>query len=329
MKLACKPLFLLPAAFALGAAVTVPAAAQLRGSVEIDGSSTVGPITSAVQSEFLSEYPGVDVTVNVSGTGGGFKRFVRGETDISNASRPIKKKEAAEAEENGISFVEVPVAYDGLSIVVNKGNDWATDMTVEDLQKIFLAENQGSVKSWKDVNDAYPDVPIAMYIPGTDSGTFDYFKEVVAGKDGQIRSDVSPSEDDNQLVRGIEGNKGGIGFFGSSYYFENQDQLRALHIKNTAGDFVGPTPASIEDGSYNPFSRPLFIYVKASSMDKPAVREFVSYYLDVAPDVAEAVGYVRLPSGVYDNARSRIANRVTGSVMSDSHESIVKAYTAE
>ncbi|BAM04103.1 PstS family phosphate ABC transporter substrate-binding protein [Phycisphaera mikurensis] len=314
---------------ALAAGLCVPAAAQTRGTVEIDGSSTVGPITSAVQREFLNEYPGVDVTVNVSGTGGGFKRFTRGETDISNASRPIKGKEIKNAEANGIDFVEVPVAYDGLSIVVNKQNDWATELTVEDLQKIFLAEHQSDVKSWKDVDASYPDVPISMYIPGTDSGTFDYFKEVVAGKEGQIRSDVSPSEDDNQLVRGIEGNRGGIGFFGSSYYFENQDKLRALNIKNKDGDFVGPTPETIEDGTYNPFSRPLFIYVKADSMDKPAVREFVSFYLDVAPDVAEAVGYVRLPAGVYDNARSRIANRVTGSVMSDNHESIVKAYTAE
>ena len=320
---------LLPAAALAAAAVAPAASAQVRGNVEIDGSSTVGPITSAVQREFLDEYPGVDVTVNVSGTGGGFKRFVRGETDISNASRPIKGKEADEAEANGISFVEVPVAYDGLSIVVNKQNDWATEITVEDLQKIFLSENQSDVKSWKDVDDSYPDVPIAMYIPGTDSGTFDYFKEVVAGKEGQIRSDVSPSEDDNQLVRGITGNRGGIGFFGSSYYFENQDQLRALKIENKKGEFVGPTPETIEDGSYNPFSRPLFVYVKADSMSKPAVREFVNFYLDVAPDVAEAVGYVRLPSGVYDNARARVKNQVTGSVMSDSEESIVEAYTAE
>lgn len=323
------PRFLPAAAVLVGlAGLSAPGAAtaQLRGSVEIDGSSTVGPITSAVQSEFQNEYPGVDVTVNVSGTGGGFKRFAAGETDVSNASRPIKAKEMDTAAGNGVQFVEIPVAYDGLSIVVHPANDWFQDVTVEQLQRIFLSENQGSVKTWKDVDPSYPDTRIAMYIPGTDSGTFDYFKEVVAGKTGSIRSDVSVSEDDNQLVRGIVGDEGAIGFFGSSYYFENQDRLRALEIVNDAGEAVGPTPESIESGAYNPFSRPLFIYVNAASLDEPAVREFVNFYLDIGPEMAEEVGYVRLPEEVYEAARRKVADRVTGSVMSGSHEPVTEAY---
>lgn len=323
------PTFRLLPALALAAAFGSPAAAQLRGTVEIDGSSTVGPITSAVQSEFQSEFPDVDVTVNVSGTGGGFKRFSVGETDISNASRPIKANEIEAATAHGIKFVEVPVAYDGLSIVVNKSNTWFQDVTVEHLQKIFLADNQSTIKKWSDLDSSYPAIPIAMYIPGTDSGTFDYFKEVVAGKSGEIRSDVSVSEDDNQLVRGITGDQGGIGFFGSAYYFENQDKLRALEIVNGAGEAVGPTPESIESGDYNPFSRPLFIYVNAGSLDKPAVREFVNFYLDIAPDISEEVGYVRLPGAVYEAAKHKIANRKTGSVMSDSHEPVTKAYVVD
>ncbi len=314
----------------LSLAFSAGASAQLRGSVEIDGSSTVGPITAAVQREFQNEYPGVDVTVNVSGTGGGFKRFTIGETDISNASRPIKAKEADAATANGINFFEIPVAYDGLSIVVNSNNDWATEMTVDDLKKIFLSENQNTVKNWSDVNPAWPNIPIKMYIPGTDSGTFDYFKEVVAGKTGEVRSDVSVSEDDNVLVRGVTGNQGGIGFFGSSYYFANQDQLQAVAIKNGKGEFVNPTPETIEDGSYNPFSRPLFIYVNQESLSKPAVKAFVDFYFDIAGDASEAVGYVRLPASVYQAAIANVENGKTGSMMAEHPEaSVTEVFSVE
>ncbi|MEM1446459.1 MAG: PstS family phosphate ABC transporter substrate-binding protein [Planctomycetota bacterium] len=313
---------------ALTAGFAFPASAQLSGNVEIDGSSTVGPITAAVQREFSNEYSDVDVTVNVSGTGGGFKRFTIGETDISNASRPIKGKEADAAAANGIAFFEVPVAYDGLSIVVNQANDWAGEMTVEHLQKIFLADNQSTVKNWSDVDPSFPDIEIKMYIPGTDSGTFDYFKEVVAGKKGEIRSDVSVSEDDNVLVTGVTGERGGIGFFGSSYYFANSDKLKSVKIKNDAGEFVGPTPESIENGSYNPFSRPLFIYVNKESLAKPAVKAFVDFYFDIGPEMAEEVGYVRLPESVTDAAMTNIESGNTGSIMHQAEEgaSVVDAF---
>jgi phosphate transport system substrate-binding protein len=281
------------------------AAGNLRGAVSIDGSSTVYPITEAVAEEFRKVEPNVRVTVGISGTGGGFKRFAGNETDISDASRPIKEKELAECEKNKVEFIEVPVAYDGLTIVVNKANDWVTDMSVADLKKIFLAGQ--AVKSWKDVNPKYPDTPIKIYAPGTDSGTFDYFKEVVASKGDSIRGDMSVSEDDNVLVRGVSGEKGAIGFFGCAYYFENRDKVRAVSVNG-----VMPTSQTIEEGTYSPFSRPLFIYVKTSSLRRPEVKAFVDFYMDKGPALAEEVGYVKLPSPIYDRAKANIKSRKTG-----------------
>ncbi|MCK4873360.1 MAG: PstS family phosphate ABC transporter substrate-binding protein [Phycisphaerales bacterium] len=284
---------------------------DLRGSVKIDGSSTVYPITEAVAEEFAKVCPRVRVTVGISGTGGGMKRFTVGETDISDASRPIKEKERKIAAENGIEFIEIPVAYDGISIVVNKSNTWVDQLSVDDLRKIFL--DGSPVTTWRDVRADWPNVPISIYAPGTDSGTFDYFKDVVAGKTGAIRSDMSVSEDDNVLVRGVAGDRGGIGFFGCAYYFENKDKLRAIPIVNPeTRRAVAPTPETIENGRYAPFSRPLFIYVSRKSAERPEVQALVKFYFEYGPELAEEVGYVRLPEIISLRAMVNFNDRMTG-----------------
>ncbi len=284
---------------------------RLKGAVKIDGSSTVYPITEAVAESFREIAPRVRVTVGISGTGGGFKRFTVGETDISDASRPIKKKEYDAAMTNGVEFVEIPVAYDGLSIVVNPGNYWVDSLTVDELKKIFL--DGSPVKTWKDIRSEWPEVAVKIYAPGTDSGTFDYFKEVVAGKTGSIRSDMSVSEDDNVLVRGVAGDEGAIGFFGCAYYFENRDKLKVVPIVNPGlGKAITPSTKTIASGDYAPFSRPLFIYVSAKSARKPQVKAFVEFYLEHAAELAEEVGYVQLPESVYTTARKNFRAQKTG-----------------
>ena len=303
------------AGIVLSSSTSLMANSKLRGKVAIDGSSTVYPITEAVAEEFGKEYRRVRVTVGISGTGGGFKRFVKGETDISDASRPIKAKEDKAAKEAGIKYIEIPVAYDGLSIVVNKKNTWAKNLKVDDLKKMFL--DGSKAKTWKDIRPEWPAKPIKMFIPGTDSGTFDYFKEVVAGKTGSIRSDISVSEDDNVLVRGIAGNEGAIGFFGCAYYFANKDKIRAVAIDGGKGPIL-PTPETIENGTYAPFSRPLFIYVNAAKVNRPEVDAFVKFYFEHGPKLAEEVGYVRLPSTVQNIAKMKYAKRVTGTHFLDS-----------
>ena len=319
------------AALSLTGASTTASANDLKGAVAIDGSSTVYPITEAVAEEFRNEQPNVRVTVGISGTGGGFKRFAIGETDISDASRPIKAKEFNASNDNGIEFVEIPVAYDGLSIVVSKENTWAKDITVDELKKIYLEKH--AAKTWKDVRSDWPAIEIQAFGAGTDSGTYDYFHEVL-GKDQAIRPDMSTSEDDNVLVTGVSGNKGAIGFFGCAYYFENKDKLGVLAVVNDQGKSVKPGPSSIEDGSYNPFSRPLFIYVNIDSANRPEVDAFINFYLENAAELADEVGYVRLPSSVYDTARKRYEERVAGSCywtedMQPVKGPVTKVYTAE
>ncbi len=312
----------------LGAVADAAPNKKLKGAVRIDGSSTVYPITEAVAEEFAGHAPKVRVTVGISGTGGGFKRFVKGETDISDASRPIKAKEYKAAKKAGVEFIEIPVAYDGLSIVVNKDNYWAENLTVDELKMIFL--DGSKVRTWNDIRSEWPEVPVKIFSPGVDSGTFDYFKEVVAGKKGSIRSDMSVSEDDNVLVRGVSGNPGGIGFFGCAYYFENADKLKVLAIDGGKGPVI-PTPTTIENGSYAPFSRPLFIYVSRNSADRPEVDEFVDFYLDHGADLAAEVGYVALPRMIQDRARRNWNSRRTGTQFLDSygekiHGPVTKVY---
>ena len=283
--------------------------ADLSGTISADGSSTVGPITMAVAEEFEKENPKVKPTIGISGTGGGFKRFTKGETDISNASRPIKKEEADIAKSNGVDFLELPIAYDGLTIVVNKNNSFLNKITVDELKKVFC---EPGAKTWNEVNPSYPNQPVKIFSPGTDSGTFDYFKEVVAGKEGKIRSDMSVSEDDNVLIRGVEGDANSIGFFGCAYFFENKDKLKDVAVVAKSGKEVHPTPETIKSGEYAPFSRPLFIYVNAKSLAKPEVNAFVEYFLDNAQDVSDEVGYVGLPKEVMDVVKKNFKDKKLG-----------------
>ena len=283
---------------------------RLRGTVKVDGSSTVYPIAEAIAEEFNSEAPRVSTTVGVSGTGGGFKRFAAGEIDVSNASRSIKAKEMKACTENSIEFIELPVAYDGLTIVVNKNNYWVDHLTVDELKKIFLAGNPA--QKWSEVRDGWPEQEIKIYSPGTDSGTFDYFKEVVAGKTGSIRGGMQVSEDDNVLVRGVSGDEASIGFFGCAYYFENADKVKACPIVNNDGEKVLPNKKSIESGEYNPFSRPLFIYVNKQSAERPEVQGFINFYIENAGDLAEEVGYVRLPETIYERCSENFRSGRTG-----------------
>jgi phosphate transport system substrate-binding protein len=287
---------------------------QLKGDIRVDGSSTVYPITEAVAEDFSKAAKGVRATVGVSGTGGGFKRFCKGETDISDASRPISRDERDACKASGIEFIELPIAYDGLTIVVNRANDWARTLTLDQLRKIFSAG--GAARTWKEVNPAWPDRAIKCYSPGTDSGTFDYFREVVVGKDGKVRADMSVSEDDNVLVNGVAGDRDAIGFFGFAYYVENKDKLHAVGIDGGKG-VVEPSEATILDGRYSPFSRPLFLYVNRKSADRAEVQAFVDFYLRNVPKLAGSVGYTALPDSLYGTTGANWKKRRTGTQFLD------------
>ncbi|MGB4440195.1 MAG: PstS family phosphate ABC transporter substrate-binding protein [Sedimentibacter sp.] len=269
---------------------------KLSGEIKVDGSSTVFPITEAVAEEFSLTNPDVKVPVGVSGTGGGFEKFIAKETDISDASRPIKEKEAAEAKAAGVEYIELTVAYDGLSVLVNPDNTWVDSLTVEELKMIW--EPDSTVKTWSDVRPEWPEEEIKFYAPGTDSGTFDYFTEEINGESGAIRPDFTGSEDDNVLVQGIAGDKNALGFFGYAYYEGNKDKLKIVPIDNGNGP-VTPNFDTIKDGSYSPLSRPLFIYVNKESLNRPEVKEFVTFYLDIAKYIIPDVGYVALPDEEY------------------------------
>jgi phosphate transport system substrate-binding protein len=285
--------------------------------VKIDGSSTVYPITEAVAEEFQKE-TGIKVTVGVSGTGGGFKKFCRGETVISEASRPIKAKEIAKCDEAGISFIEIPVAYDALSIVINKSNDWATELTPEELKTAWGPDAQGKVTNWNQIREGFPDQPLKLYGPGADSGTFDYFTEAIIKKSKSIRGDFTASEDDNVLVQGVAGDKGGLGYFGFAYYVENKDKLKAVKIKNGEGKFVEPSLEAVMDGSYNPLSRPLFIYLNATKAAfDPKVKKFVEFYLKNAANLSTEVGYVPFSSDEYGAITEHYKNLKTGTAYKD------------
>lgn len=283
----------------------------LTGEIKINGSSTVFPISQLVAEEFGAVHPAVNITVGGEGTGSGFKKFIDGEISISDASRAIKHGEDQDLREKNIAYIELPIAYDGLSIIVHKNNTWADKLTVEDLEKIFRSKYRQDINKWSDLNSAWPDEPIERYIAGTHSGTFDYFKEVVADE-GSIRPDVTATENDNEIINGVSGAKYSIGFLGAAYYFASMDKVRAVPIVNRDGKAVAPDPESIESGDYNPFSRPLFIYVRVDALDRPEVAEFVDFYLQDAPEFAEEVGYVALPKAVYDRAKARVRARQSG-----------------
>lgn len=288
------------------------------GVIKVDGSSTVFPITEAVAEEFGKASGGTKVMVGISGTGGGFKRFCRGETDISNASRPIKSSEIAACKEAGIQYVELPVAFDGLAVMVNKENTWVDHLTVAELKKIWEPSAQGVITSWSQVREGFPDIPIRLFGPGTDSGTFDYFTEVISGKSGSSRGDYTASEDDNVLVEGIASDKGSLGYFGLAYYEQNQDKLKLVAIddgddNNGAGP-IEPTMTTVMNGTYQPLARPIFIYVSKKAMDREKVKQFVQYYLKNATPLVEEVGYIPLTPDAYEAGLHRFEDKRFGTV---------------
>ncbi|MBL4593500.1 MAG: PstS family phosphate ABC transporter substrate-binding protein [Flavobacteriales bacterium] len=271
---------------------------ELRGSIKIDGSSTVYPITEAIAEEFRAVAPEVKVTVGVSGTGGGFKKFSRGETAISDASRPIKDKEKIACEENGISYVQLEVAYDGLAVLVNPANDWLDHLSVEELKKIWEPAAQGVIMRWSQIRDGFPDEEIHLFGPGVASGTYDYFTKAICGEEGASRGDYTASEDDNVLVQGISTDKYGLGFFGLAYFEENKDKLKLVGVDGGEGVVI-PTQATVADGTYQPLSRPIFIYVKDKAAEREEVVTFVTFYLELVPEIAQEVGYIALPAAEY------------------------------
>jgi phosphate transport system substrate-binding protein len=268
--------------------------------IKIDGSSTVYPITEAVAEDYQAAKK-IKVTVGISGTGGGFKKFCRGETDVQNASRPILKKEMDACKEAGVQFIELPIAYDGLTVVVNKNNDFVKSLSVEELKKMWEPSAQGKVKTWKQVNATFPDTPLKLFGAGSDSGTFDYFTEAIVGKAKSSRGDYTASEDDNVLVQGVNSDKGGLGYFGYAYFEENQDKLKAVPIVAKKGaPAVSPSIETVKNGTYQPLSRPIFIYVNATSAAfKPEVKAFVDFYLQNAPTLVKEVKYIPLPDNEY------------------------------
>jgi len=264
---------------------------DLSGRIEADGSSTVGPFTTAAAERFQNEQSGVQVTVGVSGTGGGFERFCRGETDLSNASRPIKDEELTACKDGGVEYVEFQVANDALTVVVNKENDWVTCLTTDQLATIWGPDSK--VKNWNEVDPSFPDEKLSLFGPGTDSGTFDYFTDEINGKEGASRSDYSASEDDNNTVTGVSGEKGGLGYFGFSYFEENQDTLTAVEIDGGDG-CVAPSVENAQNGTYKPLARPLFIYAKKEALARPEIGGFMRYILDNGIEIAEASQFVPL-----------------------------------
>ena len=282
--------------------------------VKVDGSSTVYPITEAVAEDFqVSKKNKVRVTVGISGTGGGFKKFCRGETDVSNASRPITKKEIKDCKAAGIEFLEMPVAYDALTVVINPKNTWAKKLTVAQLKAIWEPAAQGKITNWKQVDPSFPDRPLKLYGPGADSGTFEYFTEAINGKSKSTRGDFTASEDDNVLVQGVSRDVGGLGYFGYAYYTENKDKLVAVSIVAAEGKpAVAPTLETVINGSYQPLARPIFIYVNAKSAAKPEVKEFVEYYMKNGEKLAKEVKYVSLPAKAYTAHLEHFAKMAKG-----------------
>jgi phosphate transport system substrate-binding protein len=285
-------------------------AQNLSGRIEIDGSSTVGPLSTLAAEQFQQNNPDVQVTVGVSGTGGGFERFCAGETDISDASRPIKEdEEVPVCQKAGIEYTEFQVAVDALTVVVNSENDWIDCITTDQLKKIW--EPKSKIKNWNQVDPSFPDQKLTLAGPGTDSGTFDYFTDEINGEEGASRSDYTASEDDNVIVQAVEGDKGGLGYFGFTYYEENQDRLKALKVDSGSG-CVAPSAETAQNGEYTPLSRPLFIYVKNDSLAKPEVKAFVQYYLDNATTIAEDGQFIPAPEDVLAKDKAEF-QQATGS----------------
>ena len=291
-------------------------AAPSSGPVKIDGSSTVFPITEAVAEEFGMKDK-ARVTIGVSGTGGGFKKFCAGEIDVTGASRHIKSSEQALCTEGGIEYVELPVAYDGISVVVHKSNTWVDYLTVDELKALWEPAAQGTITNWNQVRASFPDKPISLFGPGVDSGTFDYFTKKIVGTSQSSRGDYTASEDDNVVVHGVSTDEGALGFFGYAYYIENQSKLKVVPIKAGDGEAVSPTLETIADGSYTPLSRPIFIYVGTESSKRPEVNRFVEFYLNDGAPLAKEVGYIPLTEAAIGEAKARYAAKTPGTAKAD------------
>ena len=289
---------------------------KYNGRIQIDGSSSVYPITEAVAEEYRNVHEDIRITVGVSGTGGGFKKFARGETDISNASRPISKSEAAMCQQNKISYIEIPVAYDGLAIVVSSTNDFVDYLTIDELKRIWEPAAQRKINSWKQVRPSFPDVPLRLYGAGTSSGTYDYFTEAIVGKAKSSRGDYTASEDDNVLVQGVSSDKGALGYFGLAYYEENKSRLKLLAVDN-GKEKVLPHDSTISNGRYSPLSRPEFIYVNARSAADPVIQNFIAFYMQQAPALVREVGYVPLQPEAYKLSYERFLKNKTGSMFAN------------
>jgi len=299
---------------AVVAAAFASASVYAQALIKIDGSSTVYPITEAVAEEFQkAKKNAIKVTVGISGTGGGFKKFCRGETDISDASRPIVKKEMEACAAAGIKYVELPVAFDALTVVLHPSNTFAANLKPEQLKVMWEPAAQGKITNWKQVDPSFPDLPLKLYGPGADSGTFEYFTEAIVGKAKSSRGDYTASEDDNVLVQGVSRDKGGIGYFGFAYYIENAGKLKAAAIWN-GKKFVTPSAAVVEDGSYQPLARPIFIYVNAKSLEKPEVKEFIHFYMKHGSKLTQEVKYVQLPAKIYEVNSEHVNKMKLGTV---------------
>jgi phosphate transport system substrate-binding protein len=304
-----------------GIALFGASAAQAQ-IVKVDGSSTVYPITEAVAEEFQkAKKNAIKVTVGISGTGGGFKKFCRGEIDIANASRPILKKEMEACKEAGIEYIELPVAFDALTVVANPKNAFLKEITVEQLKAIWEPAAQGKITKWNQVNPAWPDAPIKLFGAGSDSGTFDYFTEAVVGKAKSSRGDYTASEDDNVLVQGVSRDVNAIGYFGYAYYAENTGKLKAVPIVEKAGKpGVLPSEATVINGTYQPLSRPIFVYINPKALDKPEVKEFVEFYMKNASKLTKEVKYVPLPAKAYTINMEHVDKKKKGTVFGGTAE---------
>ncbi len=293
--------------------------------ITVDGSSTVYPITEAVAEEFQRAREGTRITVGISGTGGGFAKLCRDEIDVADASRPIKPVEAEACATAGVAFIELPVAYDGLAIVVHPKNTWASSMTVAELKKLWEPAAQGRINRWSDIRSGWPNNEIHLFGAGTDSGTFDYFTEAIVGKEDQSRGDYTSSEDDNVIVQGVSGDEYALGYFGYAYYEENKDKLKLVAVDD-GDDAAGkgailPSPETVKDGTYRPLSRPIFIYSKVNSLDRAEVKSFVDFYLTEGVPLVREVGYIPLTDREYELTRNRYSARRAGSMIEGSDSS--------
>lgn len=294
--------------FTIGTAFAVQAQ-----TVRVDGSSTVFPITEGIAEDY-QKATRTKVTVGVSGTGGGFKKFCRGEIDVQNASRPISESEMEACKKAGITYLELPVAFDALTVVIHPRNTWARNMSVQQLRQIWEPAAQGKITNWNQIDPKWPNAPLKLFGAGTDSGTFDYFTEAVVGKSKASRGDFTASEDDNVLVLGVSRDVNSLGYFGFAYYAEHKDKLQAVSVINKDGKSVPPSEATVMDGSYNPLSRPIFIYVAVKSLDRPEVAKFVEFYMNNAAKISREVKYVPLPDSVYLNNKKIVADRRVGTI---------------